>query len=73
MAIDAGKVVREFWNVFVREQLESLPAAERKAFSILLKQRERELLIDHLIRGALKISNPRDPDEVAKGLLARYS
>lgn len=29
--------------------------------------------VDNVIRRALKISDPRNPDEVAKGLLARYS
>jgi hypothetical protein len=29
--------------------------------------------VDNLLRRALKISDPRNPDEVAKGLLARYT
>ena len=72
MSVDAGKVIREAWDLFVRDQLKSLPGAERKGFSILLKQRQRELMVDELVRRALKVSDPRNPDEVAKGLLASY-
>jgi hypothetical protein len=31
------------------------------------------MTVDNLFRRVLKVANPRDPDEVAKALLARYT
>jgi hypothetical protein len=73
MVLEEGSVIRDLWGVFVRDLLKSIPTAERKVFSALLEQRQRELLLDQLICRRLSVSDPRDPAEVAEGLRRRYA
>ncbi len=45
------------------------------AYPLPTKQQRSQgaLTVDNVFRRMLKVANPRDPDEVAKALLSRYS